>query len=264
MCAGAGGEARDAAAAIRVGGGNGRTTERKMAGRGVDRDVEAVDRRPFVFGRKKVGVGRRPSAMVDAGGVGGAGAFGALASTEEEVSEKEVDITLLPPKPKKKEKAKETKQKAVVKAATDAAEEAAEGESGAAGAGAESVVVRGAKLRVLEVLSLWSDHIEKTSKEAVDKKQTTARSMQCTLVAAMLAAEAAKAAEAEREKAAAVAAEEATATATTEDKRRQKGQMIRTKGLLGMKAAKKDNGKVVETVEEKSQRLRKSLAESLW
>ena len=31
-----------------------------------------------------------------------------------------------------------------------------------------------------------------------------------------------------------------------------------------MKAAKKDNGKVVETVEEKSERLRKSLVESLW
>jgi hypothetical protein len=30
---------------------------------------------PLVFGRKKVGVARRPSAMVDAGGVGGAGAF---------------------------------------------------------------------------------------------------------------------------------------------------------------------------------------------
>jgi hypothetical protein len=76
-------EARDAAAAVRVGGGNGRTTGRKTAGKGVERDVEAVDRRPFVFGRKKVGVARRPSAMVDAGGVGGAGAFGALASAEE-------------------------------------------------------------------------------------------------------------------------------------------------------------------------------------
>ena len=83
----------------------------------------------------------------------------------------------------------------------------------------------------------------------------------------MLATEAAKAAEAakaEREKAAAVAAEEATTAATAEDQRWQKGQRIRTKGLLEMKAAKKDNGKVVETVEEKSERLRKSLVESLW
>ena len=52
----------------------------------------------FRFGaRRKVGVARRPSAMVDAGGVGGAGAFGALASTEEEVVEEPVDITFLPP-----------------------------------------------------------------------------------------------------------------------------------------------------------------------
>ena len=93
MCAGAGGEARDAAAVVRVGCGNGRTSERKTAGKGVERDVEAVDRRPFVFGRKKVGVTRRSSAMVDAGGVGGAGAFGALASAEEEeMVEEAVDI----------------------------------------------------------------------------------------------------------------------------------------------------------------------------
>ena len=55
-----------------------------------------------------------PSAMVDAGGVGGAGAFGALASAEEEVVEEEVDITFLPLKPKvkeKKEKKKEMQQR---------------------------------------------------------------------------------------------------------------------------------------------------------
>ena len=48
--------------------------------------------------------------------------FGALASAEEEVVEEEVDITFLPPKPKKKEKAKETKKKVAVKAAADAIE----------------------------------------------------------------------------------------------------------------------------------------------
>ena len=51
----------------------------------------------YVFGRRKVGVARKPSAMVDAGGVGDAGAFGALASAdEEEAVEKELDITFSP------------------------------------------------------------------------------------------------------------------------------------------------------------------------
>ena len=67
--------------------------------------------------------------MVDAAGVGGAGAFGALASTEEEVVEEEVDITFLPPKPKEKERAKEKEKKAAVKAAADAAEGAADSDS---------------------------------------------------------------------------------------------------------------------------------------
>ena len=83
-----------------------------------------ADTRPYVFGRREVGVARRPSAMVDAGGVGGAGAFGALASTEEEVVEEEVDITFLLPKPKVKVKKEKKKEKAAVKAAADAAEEA--------------------------------------------------------------------------------------------------------------------------------------------
>jgi hypothetical protein len=54
----------------------------------VGHDVEAMDRRPFVFGRRRMGVVKRPSAMEVAGGVGGAGAFGALASTEEEVQKR--------------------------------------------------------------------------------------------------------------------------------------------------------------------------------
>ena len=52
----------------------------------VGHGAEAVVRRPFVFGRKRVGVVlKRPSAMEGAGGVGGAGAFGVhvLASLEE-------------------------------------------------------------------------------------------------------------------------------------------------------------------------------------
>ena len=121
MCAGAGGEAKDAAAA-KVDSGNGRTAERRTADKDARHDVEAVDRRPYVFGRERVGVARRPSAMVDTGGVGGAGAFGALASAEEEVAEEEVDITFLPPKPKvkeKNEKNEKEKEKTTVKAAKE-------------------------------------------------------------------------------------------------------------------------------------------------
>ena len=78
----------------------------------------------------------------------------------------------------------------------------------------------------------------------------------------MLAAEAAKA---EKEKVAAVAAEEAAATANeAEDQRWQKDQRIKTKGLLEMKAAKMDNRKVVETVEEKSERLKQDIEQSMW
>ena len=141
--------------------------------------------------------------MVDAFGVGGAGAFGALASAEEEV----VDITFLPPKPKKKEK-KEREEKATVQAAADAAEEAAEDESGAVGAAAASVVVRGGKLRDLEVLSIWSDHLDKTLEEAIAGEATTdaiereKQQQRCPLMAAMLSAEEVKA-----EEAAAVATE---------------------------------------------------------
>ena len=248
-----------------MGGGNGRTAGRKTAGKGVERDVEAVDRRPFVSGRKKVGVARRPSAMVDAGGVGGAGAFGALASAEEkEVVEEKVDITFLLPKPKEKVKEKR-KEKAAMRAAVDAAEKAAEDDSGAAGAAAELVVVRGGKLRDLEVLTIWSNHTDKIS-EAADSEQTAdagGGAKQCPLVAAMVAAEATKAAEVKgKEKVAAVAAEEAAAAAATEDQRFRKGQRIETIGLLQMKS--KEAEKKKETVEERAERLRKCLEQSLW
>ena len=36
------------------------------------------------------------------------------------------------------------------------------------------------------------------------------------------------------------------------------------KGLLEMKAAKKDNRKVVETVEEKRERLKQGIEQSVW
>ena len=72
VCAGAGGEAEDAAVA-EADSGNGRTTKKKTVDKDVGQGAEAVDRRPFVFGRRRVGVARRPSAMGDAGGVGGGG-----------------------------------------------------------------------------------------------------------------------------------------------------------------------------------------------
>jgi hypothetical protein len=266
MCAGADGEARDAAAAVRVGGGNGRTAGRKTAGKGVERDVEAVDRRPFVFGRKKVGVARRPSAMVDAGGVGGAGAFGALASAEEkEVVEEEVDITFLLPKPKEKVK-EQRREKAAVRAAVDAAEKAAEGGSGAAEAAAETAVVRADKLRDLEVLTIGSDPIVKISEETGDKEKAAGAARgarKCSLVAAMVTAGAAKAAAV---KETAVAAEKAAATsaekaAATED--RAECQQ-KTKTLLEMRAVQQDRKKISEKAEDKVERLRKCLEQSMW
>ena len=62
VCAGAGGEAKDAAVA-EADSGNGRTAEKKTVDQDVGHGAEAVDRRPFVFGRRRVGVVRRPSAM---------------------------------------------------------------------------------------------------------------------------------------------------------------------------------------------------------
>ena len=70
-----------------------------------------------------------------------------------------------------------------VKAAKDATEEAAEDDSGAAGAAAEAAVVRAEKMRDLEVLSIWSNHIDKTS-EVADSEQaadTTAKMAVCPL-----------------------------------------------------------------------------------
>ena len=89
--------------------------------------------------------------------------------------------------------------------------------------------MRGGKLRDLEVLTIGSDPIGKTSEAAgKEKAADTATDLAvCPLVAAMymLAVEtikAAEAAEAEEEKAVAVAAEEATAAATAEDQRRSR------------------------------------------
>ena len=270
VCAGAGGEAADAAVAaiMKADSGNGRAAERRTTEKGVGRGDSVADTRSYVFGRREVGVARRPSAMVDAGGVGGAGAFGALAlapSTEEEVVEEEVDITFLLPKPKVKVKKEKKKEKAAVKvltkAAADAAEEAAEDDSGAAGAAAASVVVRGENLRDLEVLLIGSDHIYKISEETVTEEQTAdaAEKVVCPLVAAMVTSEEKNAKEIAAEKAAAATTEEAAVAG-----RQQQDQRIRTKGMLEMRAVQQDRKETAEKAGDKAERLRKGLVESLW
>ena len=188
VCAGAGGEATDVAVAKSVSS-NGRAAEKKTAGNDGKRGGRAGIVRPFVFERKKVGVARGPRVVKGAGGIGGAGAFGVLALPEEDEVEEPVNITFLPPQPKEKMSEKKN-ENAAVKAVADAAERAAEDASGAAEAAAGAVVVRDEKLRDLEVLSIWSDHIDKISEEtAADTAAVTA---------AGAAAEAADAAEAER------------------------------------------------------------------
>ena len=212
--------------------GNGRTAEKKTLDKVVGHGESVVDTRPFVFGRKRVGVVKRPSAVEGAGGVGGAGAFGALASREEEVVKEEVNITFSLPKPRVKEKKEREKEKAAVKAAADAAEEAAKSDYVAA----VTAAAVDEKLSDLEVFSIGSDPVDKIS-EAAGKEEaadTAAVMAVCPLVAAMLAVETAEASEAvkaEKEKAAAIAAEEAAAAATAENQRCQKGQRIETKGL---------------------------------
>ena len=97
-----------------------------------------------------------------------------LALPEEDEVEEPVNITFLPPQPKEKMSEKKN-ENAAVKAVADAAERAAEDASGAAEAAAGAVVVRDEKLRDLEVLSIWSDHIDKISEEtAADTATDTA------------------------------------------------------------------------------------------
>jgi hypothetical protein len=247
-----------------VSGGNGSGEAADSDGDFGFRLVGAAAEGIFRFGaRRKVGVARRPSAMVDAGGVGGAGAFGALASAEEEVAEEEeVDITFLPPKPRVKGRKEKTKEKAAVKAAADAAEEAAEGDSGAAKTAAVAAVATDGKLEDLEVLSIGSDPIDKTSEEAADKEQiadAAGGARQCPLVAAVVAAEAAKAAKAEE---AAAVARQKTAAVVTDSKIRQTQQ--KTVRLLSIKQRVRNGEKTVETDEERMERFKEGLEQSLW
>ena len=181
------------------------------------------------------------------------------------MTEEEVDITFLPPKPKVKVKKEKKNEKTAVKAAADAAKKTIESDSGAAEAAAEAVVVRGENLRDLEVLMIGSDHIDKTS-EAADKEKAadTAEKVVCPLVAAMVTAgeknvkEIAAVTMVAAEKAAAATAEEAAAAAGRQQQR------VRTTGMLEMRAMQQDRKKTAEKAEDKAERLRKSLVESLW
>ena len=196
----------------------------------------------------------------------GAGALGALASAEEkEVVEEEVDITFLLPKPKEKVKEKR-REKAAVRAAVDAAEKAAEGGSGAAEAAVEAAVVRADKLRDLEVLTIGSDPIVKISEETGDKEKAAGAARgarKCSLVAAMVTAGAAKAAAVKETavaagKAAATSAEKAAATVDRAECQQK------TKTLLEMRAVQQDRKKISEKAEDKVERLRKCLEQSMW
>ena len=109
----------------------------------------------------------------------------------------------------------------------------------------------------------YRQNLKRASRQETDSSRINAW-RQCTLVEAMSAAEAAKAAKAEKEKAAAVAAEEATSAATAEDQRWQKGQRIETKGMLQMKAIQENNGRVVESAEERVARFKSNLEQSMW
>ena len=112
-----------------------------------------------------------------------------------------------------------------------ATEKAAEGGhgSGAAEAAAEAAVVRGEELRDLEVLSIWFDHIDKTS-ESANKKQiadAAGGARQCSLVAAMLAVSwqwGQQRTKSEKKKAATVATEEAAAAAAATEAEGQRWQ----------------------------------------
>ena len=149
VCAGAGGEAKDVAAATADS-----NIERTAENGGEIRfevGAKTVEG-PFVFGRRRVGVVKRPSVVEGAGGVGGAGAFGALASLEKDEVEEPVNITFLLPKPRGNEKKEKKKEKAAVNAAVNAAEqtagEDAEMDSEAAETATKAAVVAAANTAV--------------------------------------------------------------------------------------------------------------------
>ena len=122
--------------------------------------------------------------------------------------------------------------------------------------------MRDDKLRDLEVLTIGSDPIDKTSKAADKEKGADAPrgARQCSLVATMVTAGAAKAT---KVKGTAVAAEQKAAAiaAATEDRAECPQQ---TKTPLEMRAVQQDRKKISEKAEDKVERLRKCLEQSVW
>ena len=124
VCAGAGGVTKDAAAAKADS--NDWETENSAEVRFEGSNASVAHWKPFVFGRRKVGVVKKPSVVEGAGGVGDAGAFGALASLEKDEVEEPVNITFLLPKPRGNEKKEKKKEKAAVNAVEQTAGDDAE------------------------------------------------------------------------------------------------------------------------------------------
>ena len=147
VCADAGGEAKDVAAAT-ADSGNERTAENGGEIRFGEVGAKTVEG-PFVFGRRRVGVVKRPSVVEGAGGVGGAGAFGALVSVEKDEVEEPVNITFLLPKPRGNERKEKKKEKAAVNAVEQTAGDDAEMDLEAAETAAKAAVVAAAGVRKL-------------------------------------------------------------------------------------------------------------------
>ena len=145
VCAGAGGVTKDAAAAKADS--NDWETENSAEVRFEGSNASVAHWKPFVFGRRKVGVVKKPSVVEGAGGVGDAGAFGALASLEKDEVEEPVNITFLLPKPRGNEKKQMKKEKAAVNAVEQTAGDDAEMDLEAAETAAKAAVVAAAGVR---------------------------------------------------------------------------------------------------------------------
>ena len=142
--------------------------------------------------------------------------------------------------------------------------------SGAAEAATEVVVVRDDKLRDLEVVTIRSDPIDKTSEEAADKEKVAVavENLVCPLVAAMVTTE-----EKNTKEIAAVTIVAAGRQGSSSNNRGDSNnsrkaaagsedETIRTEGMLEMRVVQLDRKKTAEKAEDKGERLRKSLLES--
>ena len=145
VCAGAGGVTNDAAVA--KAGINDWKTENGDEVRFEGSNASVADWKPFVFGWKKVDVKKKPSAEEGAAGVGGAGAFGALALPEEDEVEEQVNITFLLPKPRGNERSQKEKEKAAVNAVEQTTGDDAEMDLEAAETATKAAAVTAAGVR---------------------------------------------------------------------------------------------------------------------